>query len=222
MSRHTAIYSRLAEPEPVIEAGLRALERGRAVVIPGVRNNVLATGGRFMPREWLTLFSGRLLRPQHGDPPTDRRSQRNGDSRDARTHLGLVVRRRTLALVVSRLPVGSTRVRGFGIIGVPPDRRPSVEGTSRRPSQHRGRRRAPARSSPSPRMPSDCTRSARSRSGPRPMARVPSSSAMKPRSGRWRGWAACTWHRGCTRPTKSCSRIWPAPPFRASRSQPET
>ena len=60
---HTAIYSRLAEPEPVIEAGLRALERGRAVVIPGVLNNVLATGGRLMPRKWLTLFSARLLRP---------------------------------------------------------------------------------------------------------------------------------------------------------------
>ena len=60
---HTAIYSRLAEPEPVIEAGLRALDKGRAVVIPGVRNYVLAVGGRFMPRKWLTLFSGRLLRP---------------------------------------------------------------------------------------------------------------------------------------------------------------
>ena len=60
---HTAIYRRLADPGPVIEAGLRALDRGRAVVIPGVRNNVLATGGRFMPREWLTRFSARLLRP---------------------------------------------------------------------------------------------------------------------------------------------------------------
>ena len=60
---HTAIYSRLAEPEPVIEAGLRALDKGRAVVIPGVRNKVLAASGRFMPREWLTLFTGRLLRP---------------------------------------------------------------------------------------------------------------------------------------------------------------
>jgi short-subunit dehydrogenase/uncharacterized protein YndB with AHSA1/START domain len=59
----TAIYRRLADPEPVIDAGLRALDRGRAVVIPGVRNRLLAEGGRFMPREWLTLFSGRLLRP---------------------------------------------------------------------------------------------------------------------------------------------------------------
>ncbi len=60
---HTAIYSRLSDPEPVIEAGLRALDNGRAVVIPGVRNKVIAASGRFMPREWLTLVSARLLRP---------------------------------------------------------------------------------------------------------------------------------------------------------------
>jgi hypothetical protein len=60
---HTAIYSRLAEPGAVIEAGLRALDKGRAVVIPGVRNRVVAASGRFMPREWLTLVSARLLRP---------------------------------------------------------------------------------------------------------------------------------------------------------------
>jgi short-subunit dehydrogenase/uncharacterized protein YndB with AHSA1/START domain len=60
---HTAIYSRLAEPEPVIDAGLRGLDNGRAVVIPGLRTKVIAAGGRFMPREWLTLVSARLLRP---------------------------------------------------------------------------------------------------------------------------------------------------------------
>ena len=60
---HTAIYRRLADPEPVIEAGLRALDKGRAVVIPGVRNKVVAASGRFMPREWLTRVSARLLRP---------------------------------------------------------------------------------------------------------------------------------------------------------------
>ena len=49
---HTAIYRRLADPGPVIEAGLAALDQGRAVVIPGLRNRVIATGGRFMPREW--------------------------------------------------------------------------------------------------------------------------------------------------------------------------
>ena len=60
---HTAIYRRLADPEPVIEAGLRALDKGRAVVIPGVRNKLIAMSGRFMPRESLTRVSARLLRP---------------------------------------------------------------------------------------------------------------------------------------------------------------
>jgi uncharacterized protein len=60
---HTAIYSRLAEPEPVIEAGLRALDKGRAVVIPGARTKVIAASSRFMPREWLTRVSARLLGP---------------------------------------------------------------------------------------------------------------------------------------------------------------
>ena len=62
---HTAIYRRLADPEPVIEAGLRALDRGQAVVIPGVRNKIIAASGRFMPREWLALVSAQLLRPAH-------------------------------------------------------------------------------------------------------------------------------------------------------------
>jgi short-subunit dehydrogenase/uncharacterized protein YndB with AHSA1/START domain len=59
----TVIYSRLAEPGPVIDAGLRALDKGRAVVIPGMRNRLMAASGRFMPREWITLVSARLLRP---------------------------------------------------------------------------------------------------------------------------------------------------------------
>ena len=60
---HTAIYRRLADPEPVIEAGLRALDKGRAVVIPGARNKMIAASARFVPREWLALVSARLLRP---------------------------------------------------------------------------------------------------------------------------------------------------------------
>ena len=59
----TLIYRRLAEPEPVIEAGLRALDEGRAVVIPGLRNKMMAIGGRFMPRQWLTRVTARLLAP---------------------------------------------------------------------------------------------------------------------------------------------------------------
>ena len=60
---HTVIYRRLAEPEPVIEAGLRGLDKGRAVVIPGLRNKMIAASGRFMPRELLARVSARLLRP---------------------------------------------------------------------------------------------------------------------------------------------------------------
>jgi short-subunit dehydrogenase/uncharacterized protein YndB with AHSA1/START domain len=60
---HTAIYSRLGEPEPVIEAGLSGLDNGRAVVIPGWRNKLIAFAARIMPREWLALIGARLLRP---------------------------------------------------------------------------------------------------------------------------------------------------------------
>jgi uncharacterized protein YndB with AHSA1/START domain len=60
---HTAIYRRLADSGPVLDDGLRALDRGRAVVIPGARNRMVAASGRFMPHEWLTLVSARLLRP---------------------------------------------------------------------------------------------------------------------------------------------------------------
>ncbi len=66
---HTIIYSRLAEPGPVIDAGLRALDKGRAVVVPGVRNKVGAASGRFLPREWMTLVSARLLRPVPASRP---------------------------------------------------------------------------------------------------------------------------------------------------------
>ena len=60
---HTVIYRSLAAPEPVVEAGLRGLDAGRAVVIPGLRNKSIALGGRFMPREWLARVGARLLRP---------------------------------------------------------------------------------------------------------------------------------------------------------------
>jgi short-subunit dehydrogenase/uncharacterized protein YndB with AHSA1/START domain len=58
---HTAIYRKLAEPEPVIDAGLRALDKGRAVVVPGLLNRLGALSGRVLPREWMTLLTARLL-----------------------------------------------------------------------------------------------------------------------------------------------------------------
>ncbi|OBH84001.1 hypothetical protein A5681_20120 [Mycobacterium scrofulaceum] len=60
---HTAIYRRLAAPEPVVAAGLRALDRGRAVVVPGWRYRAMTTGSRLMPGWVSTLVSGRMLRP---------------------------------------------------------------------------------------------------------------------------------------------------------------
>ena len=73
----TAIYRRLADPEPVIEDGLRALDRGRAVVTSGVWNRLLAESGRLLPREWLIRFSGRLLQPVKTafDPPITVRNE---------------------------------------------------------------------------------------------------------------------------------------------------
>lgn len=60
----TAIYRRLAAPEPVVAAGLRALDRGRAVAVPGWRNRIMSTGGRFSPGWLAALISARMLRPQ--------------------------------------------------------------------------------------------------------------------------------------------------------------
>jgi short-subunit dehydrogenase len=64
---HTAIYRRLAAPEPVVAAGLRALDRGRAVVVPGWRYRVMATGGRLAPGWLLALISGRMLKPANAE-----------------------------------------------------------------------------------------------------------------------------------------------------------
>jgi short-subunit dehydrogenase len=60
---HTAIYKRLAAPEPVVAAGLRGLDRGRAVVVPGWRLRIMATGGRLSPGWMSALMSARMLRP---------------------------------------------------------------------------------------------------------------------------------------------------------------
>src|SRR6201998_285174 len=60
---HTTIYRRLAAPEPVVAAGLRALDRHHAVVVPGGGHRVMATGGRLLPGWLSALVGGRMLRP---------------------------------------------------------------------------------------------------------------------------------------------------------------
>ena len=60
---HTAIYKNLAAPEPVVAAGLRALDRGRPVVVPGWRNWLMANGGRITPGPMAALLGVRMLRP---------------------------------------------------------------------------------------------------------------------------------------------------------------
>ena len=140
---HTAIYSRLAEPEPVIEAGLRALDKGRAVVIPGVRNKVIAASGRFMPREWLTLVSARLLRPVSAAsrPPIEVRNEIVIPASAERVWdlLTDVERWPSWYRACRWVRVESTVVSWCGQTGVLP-----VEGTPGRAAQHRGGRRSTA------------------------------------------------------------------------------
>jgi short-subunit dehydrogenase len=60
---HIGLYRHLAAPGPVVRAGLRGLERGRPVVVPGWRNKLLALSGRVSPGWVSALLAGRMLRP---------------------------------------------------------------------------------------------------------------------------------------------------------------
>jgi len=60
---HTAVYRHLAAPEPVVAAGLRGLDRGRAVVVPGWRNRFTSTFGRLPPGSLSARVAGRMLQP---------------------------------------------------------------------------------------------------------------------------------------------------------------
>lgn len=57
-----AIYKNLGSPERVVDAGLRALDRGKPVVIPGLRNRMLAQTSRMAPGWMIMRLSERLLR----------------------------------------------------------------------------------------------------------------------------------------------------------------
>lgn len=60
---HTAIYKHLASPEPVVAAGLKALDRGKAVVVPGWRNRFTSTFSHVMPGSLSARVTGRMLQP---------------------------------------------------------------------------------------------------------------------------------------------------------------
>jgi hypothetical protein len=59
----TAVYHRLGSPEPVVTAGLRAMDRGRPLVVPGAQNRLMASASRLSPGWVGALISGRMLRP---------------------------------------------------------------------------------------------------------------------------------------------------------------
>lgn len=58
-----AVYKLMAEPEPVVDAGLRGFDRGQAVVVPGVRTKLMALASRYSPASISTAVSARMLRP---------------------------------------------------------------------------------------------------------------------------------------------------------------
>jgi short-subunit dehydrogenase len=60
----TAVYARPGEPGPVVDAGLRALDRGVPVAVPGLRNQVIAFLPRIAPRRLITSISARVLTPK--------------------------------------------------------------------------------------------------------------------------------------------------------------
>jgi short-subunit dehydrogenase len=48
------------DPVAVVRAGLRGLERNKAIVIPGLANKLGAQGTRFMPRAALRRIVARI------------------------------------------------------------------------------------------------------------------------------------------------------------------
>jgi uncharacterized protein len=51
-----------ADSPSVVQAGLRGLEKGRAIVIPGLMNKSTAQAHRFFPRSWVRRAAG-MLKP---------------------------------------------------------------------------------------------------------------------------------------------------------------
>ena len=57
------LLDRIAADSPsVVRAGLRGLEKGRAIVVPGLMNKSTAQANRFFPRSWVRKAAG-MLKP---------------------------------------------------------------------------------------------------------------------------------------------------------------
>jgi short-subunit dehydrogenase len=55
----SSLFERVAMESPeVVEAGLRGLDRNRAVVIPGLVNKVVVRGSWLLPRQWVRRITG--------------------------------------------------------------------------------------------------------------------------------------------------------------------
>jgi short-subunit dehydrogenase len=54
----------LDDAERVVRVALKALERGRPYVVPGLRNYLFAQGSRFTPRAWVARLSELSMRPR--------------------------------------------------------------------------------------------------------------------------------------------------------------
>lgn len=54
-------------PEEVVDTALRALARGKSMVVSGWTNLMVIEAERFMPRSIVTRVTGRILRKQYGD-----------------------------------------------------------------------------------------------------------------------------------------------------------
>jgi uncharacterized protein len=52
-------------PQPVVEAALRALDRRRSTVVPGVGNRLQTNGSRLLPRQLMARIVERMMRAQH-------------------------------------------------------------------------------------------------------------------------------------------------------------
>jgi len=62
------VYRRLAQPGPVVDQGLRGMFKGKLIVIPGLRNRILAWSTRITPAVLLNRITASMLRAPDQPP----------------------------------------------------------------------------------------------------------------------------------------------------------